>query len=91
LPTYRTFAEAQPHFEKLASYLQDAGRSLDRFGIEVRLQYGDGNPDTWKKLMGEWQAVGATHCTLNTMGSSLTSPGDHIRAISKFAEEFGLS
>jgi len=91
LPTYRTVAEAMPHFEKLSSYLREAGRSTDSFGIEVRLQYGDGNPDTWKKLMEDWQAVGATHCTLNTMGYGLTSPNDHIRAIRKFAEEFGLS
>ncbi len=84
-------AEALPHLEKLTSYLLEAGRSPDTFGIEARIYYGDGNPNTWKRTMEDWQAAGATHCTLNTMGSGLTSPDDHIRAIQKFAEEFGLS
>jgi probable F420-dependent oxidoreductase len=91
LPTYRTPADAAPHFEKLSLKLSEAGRSPDRFGIEVRLYYGEGDPDSWIKLIHGWELAGATHCAFSTMGVGFTTPGQHIQAIRKFAQEIGLS
>lgn len=89
--TYRTPEEAAPHLQRVAQFLEEAGRSLQAFGLDVRMQYGDGNPDTWKRLHEGWQATGATFCSLNTMGAGLATPDDHLSAIRRFAEEMGLS
>ncbi|MBN1312315.1 MAG: LLM class F420-dependent oxidoreductase [Anaerolineae bacterium] len=81
-----TAEEARPALEKLARYLQEAGRSRAGFGLEPRLKYGSGNPDEWATRMRDWEAAGATHMSVNTMGCGFTSAGEHIEAIRKFAE-----
>ncbi len=86
LPNYKTAQSAQPSLNKLDSYLAENGRSRANIGIEARIAYGDGNPDTWQKLLADWQTAGATHITLNTMYLGLDSPAKHIQAIRHFAE-----
>jgi hypothetical protein len=36
--------------------------------------------------MRDWQAAGATHLSLNTMGSGFKTPREHIQALQKFAK-----
>lgn len=85
-PNYRSTTAAQPSLDKLAQYLEANGRSLADIGIEPRLSYGDGRADEWQQVLAEWQAVGATHLTLNTMYLGFDTPQKHIAAITKFAE-----
>ncbi len=87
LPNYRDAARAKPEIAKLAGYLAENGRSLTDIGIEFRLSYGDGNPDTWRQTIEAWQAVGATHMTLNTMYLGFATPQQHIDAITRFAKQ----
>lgn len=82
--------KARPDLEKLEGYLAEAGRSRAEFGVEARLPYGDGNPDTWTALMQGWQTAGATHLGLNTMGAGLATPAAHLEALQKFADVAGL-
>ena len=90
MPNYRTAAEAGPALDVLGRALSEAGRSWAAFGIEPRISYGDGNRDTWRALLGDWESAGATHCTFNTLGSGFRSPAEHIEAITTFAREIGL-
>jgi alkanesulfonate monooxygenase SsuD/methylene tetrahydromethanopterin reductase-like flavin-dependent oxidoreductase (luciferase family) len=90
LPNYRTLAEASPHFEQMEAYLRENGRSREGFGIEVRIHYGEGNPDVWRALQADWRGAGATNCSLNTMGAGFSTPEAHMRAIQRYAEESGL-
>ncbi len=85
-PNYRSTTAAQPSLDKLAQYLEANGRALADIGIEPRLSYGDGRADEWQQVLAEWQAVGATHLTLNTMYLGFDTPQKHIAAITKFAE-----
>lgn len=85
-PNYKTAADAQSSLDKLDAYLQENGRSRADIGIESRIHYGDGNPDTWQKLLTEWQTAGATHITLNTMYLGFDTPAKHIQAMRQFAE-----
>ena len=87
LPNYRDAARAKPEIEKLAGYLAENGRALSDIGIEFRLSYDDGNADTWRRTIADWQAVGATHMTLNTMYLGFSTPQQHLNAIRHFAEE----
>jgi probable F420-dependent oxidoreductase len=86
MPNFRSVADAQPTLDLLDRHLAEAGRSRQDIGLEPRLNYGDGNPDRWRKAGEEWQAAGATHLTVNTMGCGFTAPGQHIDALRRFAE-----
>ena len=44
--------------------------------------YGIGGPTEWTKRAREWRSLGATHLSVNTMGSGL-SARQHIDAIVK--------
>jgi probable F420-dependent oxidoreductase len=90
MPNYRSADDARPALDILAQTLEEAGRSRAEFGLEARIPYGDANPETWMRLLQEWQAVGATHFELNTMGAGLRNPQDHLAALRRFAEEVNL-
>jgi alkanesulfonate monooxygenase SsuD/methylene tetrahydromethanopterin reductase-like flavin-dependent oxidoreductase (luciferase family) len=86
----RTPADARPALEQLDGYLAEAGRSRADIGIEPRLQYGAGDPGAWRGLVQGWQDAGATHLSLNTMGSGFTTPAAHLAALRTFAQEFAF-
>jgi probable F420-dependent oxidoreductase len=90
LPGHRTAEAARPALDKIAAYLADAGRDPAAVGLEPRLLYGDGNPDSWFQRLEEWQAAGATHLSLNTMRCGLATAGEQLAAIRQFAEALGL-
>lgn len=90
LPNYRTVEKARPSLEKLAVYLEEAGRGRDDFGLEPRLLYGDGDPERWARIIDEWARAGATHLSLNTMYAGFASPQQHIEALRTFAEQMAV-
>ncbi len=85
LPNWRSPDEARPDVDKLRGYLAEAGRDASAFGLEARIPYADGDPDKWRTLLEGWQALGATHATVNTMGAGLKTPAEHLAAVAKFA------
>lgn len=91
MPNYRSPAEAAPAIELLERFLADAGRDRKSLGLEARLPYGEGNPSIWEQLVRDWTALGATHFTINTMGSGFDTPVRHLEALRKFAESMGIS
>ncbi len=90
LPNFRYPADALPVIDKLRRYLQEAGRENSDFGIEARIPYGEGVKTDWETLIIDWQAVGATYISINTMGLGFDTPDAHIRAIRNFSQEIGL-
>jgi probable F420-dependent oxidoreductase len=72
--------------ERLRGYIGEAGRDPAAFGVEARVNYGDGGPDEWKRQVDEWQQLGATHISVTTMNAGLNSPAEHINAIRRFKE-----
>jgi probable F420-dependent oxidoreductase len=85
LPGHRTAADAEADLARLDGYLAENGRSRQDIGLEPRLNYKDNNLDSLAQTMADWQAVGATHISLNTMGAGLTKPDQHIAAIQEIA------
>lgn len=90
MPTYRTVADARPALEKIENGLIKTGRPRASFGIEARLSYGDGDAILWHRIIGDWEAAGATHLSLNTMGHGFDTPTKHLAAIRMFADAMGL-
>jgi probable F420-dependent oxidoreductase len=66
---------------------REAGRIPDAIGIEGRITYGPGSPESWIKDLEAWQKLGATHISLNTMKAGLSGPAAHIEAIRRFQKE----
>jgi probable F420-dependent oxidoreductase len=85
MPNYRRAGDAADALQTLDGYLDQAGRSRQDIGIEARLPYGEGDQDTWQRLMAEWQAAGATHLSFNTMGAGFQTPQEHLQAVQALA------
>jgi probable F420-dependent oxidoreductase len=90
MTNHKLVAEARPSLDLLARLLEEAGRNREDFGIEPRLPYADGNPDTWHKFITDWEAAGASHISINTMGSGFQSPTEHMNALIRFAETIDI-
>jgi len=86
LPNHPSPEYVKPLLQKLDEHLAQVGRSRSDIGIEPRISYGDGNPDLWRQLIGDWQALGATHLSVNTMRLGFDTPAAHLQAIRTFAE-----
>lgn len=83
LPPDETAREA---IARLHAYAREAGRDPRQIGIEARVNMATSVPDQWPQLVEAWQALGATHLAINTMGAGLASPRAHIDAIRQFKE-----
>jgi probable F420-dependent oxidoreductase len=94
LVNYRNLAEARSSLDELDRALAEAGRSRPApstslraaFGLETRVNFEDGKPETWNSLVDEWRAEGATHLSFNTMGKGFNTPAAHLAAMRAFAE-----
>jgi probable F420-dependent oxidoreductase len=89
MPNMRSAAEVARQLEQLDAFLEAASRTRAEIGLEARLHYADG-PDVWQERLKDWQAAGATHITINTMGAGREGPEGHIEGIRGFAEAMGI-
>ncbi len=80
-PNARTIEDHQAQLATLRDELDRAGRSRETFGLEPRITLADGKPDDWRRLFSWWREQGATHLTMNTMGSGFTSVSEHLKAL----------
>jgi len=81
-PQFQPGDAASHTLDRVRAYMKEAGRPASAVGIEGRFNYGIGGPDEWAKRARQWRDLGATHLSVNTMGSGL-SPRAHIDAIVK--------
>ena len=79
-------AAACTAIEKMRTYACQNGRDPATIGIEGWVFIREGSPDEWGKGIAAWKKLGATHISVNTMSSGLSSPDDHIKAIRRFKE-----
>jgi probable F420-dependent oxidoreductase len=91
MPSTPTVEGAKESLEWLEDYLSEEGRERSGFGLEPRLNHGDGDPHKWAEVMQGWQEVGATHLSFNTMGCGFDTPRKHLDALERFAREVGIS
>ena len=77
------------NFERLRSYIREAGREPSEIGIEPRISVSQGDPAAWVDEAAAWQDLGATHLSVNTMRAGFSSTQEHIDAIEKFKQAVG--
>ena len=85
MPNYRSAADALPALQKLDQFLAENGRSREKFGVEARLPYGQGDLAALQAAVEAWRQAGATHLTINTLGSRFSTPAEHLAALERFA------
>jgi len=71
---------------KVQGYAREAGRDPSAIGLESRINLTDGPAEFWATRAKEWDGLGATHISVNTMRAGLKSPQEHINAIREFKE-----
>lgn len=72
--------EAEANVGKLRGYLGEAGRDPSTFGIAAEVGPGQ---DGVRDARG-WEALGATHVSVTTMGAGLETAADHIVTLLDF-------
>jgi probable F420-dependent oxidoreductase len=75
--------------ERMKAWREAAGGDWSSYGIEARINAGTGTPDDWRQTLEEWQGLGATHITVNTMNGGLKGPEQHIQRIREVKEALG--
>ena len=83
--------QARRMVEQLYAYTEAAGRATDSVGIEARLNVKSVVSADWEKYVHDWQQLGATHLTINTMGMQLSSPQDHIDLLWQVHKSLGIA
>ena len=88
-PLFPPNDEARELIERMRSMASDAGRDPADIGIESFVAHRGRSPDEWIADVKTWSELGATHLSVNTMNSGITSPQGHIDAIRSFKEAVG--
>jgi probable F420-dependent oxidoreductase len=69
---------------------ESAGRDPSSLGMEGRVSVTRG-VETAAKLVGAWQALGASHVGINTMRTGAVGVDGHIAALAELADAIGLA
>ena len=85
-PQFSPDKTGEDTLNRMRSYAREAGRDPAAIGIEARINFAGGRPETWAQEAEAWRKLGATHLSINTMKAGLRSPADHIKAIRQVKE-----
>jgi probable F420-dependent oxidoreductase len=80
---------AHAQVETLRRYMREAGRPEEALGIEARLTLARMPEVGWRGFMEDWQALGATHLTINTMDLGHTNVEQHLESLRRAREAIG--
>ncbi len=69
----------------------EAGRDPASIGMEGRASWGRDGLDALVERVGLWRETGASHLSINTMGSGFASVDDHLEALTSAAEALGVA
>lgn len=72
--------------EQLRGYIGGAGRLESAVGIEARLTLSRTPESGWQQYAADWQALGATHMGVNTMGLGFSTLDEHLDALRRVRE-----
>jgi probable F420-dependent oxidoreductase len=75
----------------IATAATEAGRDPAAIGMAARVGQGAGGADGLLRDADRWRDAGATHLSVNTMGSGLAGLDAHLGALAKAAEALQLA
>ena len=74
--------------DRIRQHASEAGRDPDAIALSTRAAVTDGDLDAQLAIAQGWEDAGATHVSFNTMNAGLTSPQQHLDAITNFIEGY---
>ena len=74
--------------DRIRQHASAAGRDPDAIALSTRAAVTDGDLDAQLAIAQGWEDAGATHVSFNTMNAGLTSPQQHLDAITNFIEGY---
>ena len=77
--------------EIIAAAAADAGRDPAAIGMSARITWGPGGADAVGADAARWREAGATHASVNTMGSRLGGLDAHLDALAAAAATLSLT
>jgi probable F420-dependent oxidoreductase len=75
----------------IATAADEAGRDPAEIGMDARIKQGGGGTDELLRAAQRWRAAGATHLSVDTMGSGLSGLDGHLDALAKAGEALQLT
>ena len=78
-PLVRQGLTNEEALEEFRGYVREAGRDPAAIGIETQARMMAGVEEAVRQAR-EWEALGATHLGVNTMGAGYRTPDEHIEA-----------
>ena len=78
--------ETRARIERVHAAARAAGRSPSAIGLEPQLALSRVAPAAWEDYVRGWQALGATHLCVNTMGAGYRSLEEHAAALRRIKE-----
>lgn len=73
-------------YAKIQTYLQEAGRDPSALELEGQIYLARGSRDDWEQDIAAWQALGASHLTVRSIGTGRRTVTEHIDALRAFRE-----
>ena len=90
LPMMTPGPELDEAMATIAASAEAAGRDPQTIGMEGRITWG-GDLDQVKLEAEQWRALGATHVSINTMGSGLIGVDAHVEVLARVATVLELA
>jgi probable F420-dependent oxidoreductase len=75
----------------IASAASQAGRDPTAIGMDARVSWGAAGTDELIRNAGRWRDAGATHLSVDTMGSKLRGLDAHLDALARAGEALRLA
>jgi probable F420-dependent oxidoreductase len=83
--------ELDKALEFIATAAAETGRDIAAIGMGARIKQGAGGTNELLRDAERWRDAGATHLSIDTMGSGLRGLDGHIDALAKAADALQLS
>jgi probable F420-dependent oxidoreductase len=85
-PQFTPSEEGRATVERLNRYIIKSGRTPSDVGMEARMSLRGANENRWVDRACEWRDFGATHLSVSTMKTGLTTPNQHLEAVCRFKQ-----
>jgi alkanesulfonate monooxygenase SsuD/methylene tetrahydromethanopterin reductase-like flavin-dependent oxidoreductase (luciferase family) len=85
MPNTASPDDLAPMLKRLHTYLRDAGRDPETYGLDVRIDMKRIDPSAWAERVRRLEAMGVTHICINTMGMGFDLD-EHLSAVARFRE-----
>jgi len=90
-PQLRPGADLDHALEVIGGAATEAGRDPAAIGMEGRVAWDPSDPGRFARQVDRWREAGASHVTVNTMGTGQTGVDQHIGALEAAATAAGIT